>query len=120
MKRLAAFCILFFTLMITVGLMQTAFDPNDYTGEWYSSEDQSLYLFQHGLIYCPKKAVPTSDSTFISGAYTQSKNAILLFAVGIKGLETERVVFLIQNDDVTFLCENADGTGQIFFIRSHK
>ena len=120
MKQLSALCVLIFIMLIAVVFPQAAIDPNDFTGEWYSSQDQDLYLFQHGLIYYPRKRIATSDTTFISGAYTYSKKSILLFAAGIKGLETERELFLVQKDDVTFLCEYPDGSGQVFFIRSRK
>lgn len=104
-------------LMIIIGLHQPVIDPQDYTGQWYSAEDQSIYLFQNGLICSSRHAVPLSDTKSISGAYSYCKNFILLFAEGIEGLETEKELYLVHNEDGSFLCENKDGTGEIYFIR---
>ena len=104
-------------LMIIIGLHQPVMDPQDYTGQWYSADDQSIYLFQNGLICSSRHAVPLSDTESISGAYSYCKNSILLFAEGIEGLETEKELYLVHNEDGSFLCENKDGTGEIYFIR---
>ena len=117
MKYVLPFVIL---LLIVAGLCQPVVDPQNYTGLWYSADDQTVYLFQNGLIYCKKHAVPISDTDFVSGAYSYCKNSILLFANGVEGLETVKEVFWVQNDDGSFLCENKDGSGEIYFIRYHK
>lgn len=116
MKQATAFSIVLLLLIIVV-LSQTAIDPEDFTGQWYSSNDQSVYLFQDGLIYCSKHVIPLSDTDSISGSYTYCRNSIYLFANGIDGLETAKEVYLVQRDDGSFLCENQDGTGEIYFIR---
>lgn len=101
-------------------LSQPAIDPERFSGEWYSGQEQSIYHFREGLIYCRKYEVPLSDTEAISGAYTFSGKSIFLFAEGIQGLETAREVFLVENGDECLLCENADGTGMIFFIRDNR
>ena len=117
MKHAIAICAVL--LIIIVGLGQTVIDPGDYTGEWYSSDDQSIYHFQDGLIYCSKHAVALSGANSISGAYSYCRNSVFLFAEGIDGLESEKEIFLIHKDEGSFLCENKDGTGKIYFMR-HK
>lgn len=118
MRRVAVSSFIILVCVIVAGLCQSAIDPDNFAGEWYSAMDQSVYLFQDGLLYCTKHPVPLSDNTYISGAYTYSKNTIFLFAAGIEGLEKERELHLIHNDDGSFLCESEDGTGQIYFIRN--
>lgn len=120
MRRVAVSCFVILTCMIVIGLCQTAVDPEDFAGEWYSAVDQSVYLFQDGIIYCEKHSVALPENTFISGAYTYSDNSIFLFTVGIDELEKEREIFLIHSNGESFLCENEDGTGEIYFIRNSR
>lgn len=104
-------------LMIIIGLNQPVIDPQDYTGQWYSAKNQSVYLFQNGLIYCSKHSIALTDTDSISGAYSYGKKSILLFADGIDGLKTEKEIYLVNNNDGSFLCEHKDGSGEIYFIR---
>ena len=117
MRHAAVLGIIFIILIILAGLCMTAVDPEDFTGTWYSSKDQSLYLFQEGILYCAKNPIPLSESEHISGAYTFSQGSVFLFAKGIPGLEREKQLFLVRKDNCSFLCENPDGTGENFFIR---
>ena len=120
MKRSFLFCILICFGILLVFFGRTAVDPEDFSGQWYSSGDQNVYLFQEGLIYNSKHGVPLSDSETISGAYAYCNDSILLFAKGIKGLETEKELYLVHKDDGSFLYEHKDGTGELFFIRYNK
>ena len=95
MRRLAVFCIVIILLFILVGFSQTAIDPEDFSGEWYSSDKQNVYIFQEGLIYCSQYPIALSDSAFISGAYFHCDDSIILFAAGIPGLETEKELYLV-------------------------
>lgn len=104
-------------LILIIGLNQTVMAPESYSGQWYSADDQSIYSFHEGLIYCSKYTVALSDTDSISGAYSYCKDSIVLFAQGIDGLETEKEIYLVQNKDGSFLCENPDGTGKTYFIR---
>lgn len=117
MKRLFLFGIMIVLLAVIVGFSRTAFDPDAFTGKWYSAADQSVYLFQEGLIYNSKHSVPVSDKDALSGAYTCCKDSVYLFAKGIAGLETEKELFLVERNDGSFLCEREDGSGEIYFIR---
>lgn len=108
-------------LLLTFCLLsRTAINPEDYTGEWYSSQEQCIYRFQEGMIYCSRYSVPVSESDFISGAYTFSGKCVFLFAKGIDGLEEPRELYLVENREESLLCENKDGTGKIFFIRDNR
>lgn len=107
-------------LGIFCALNRTAMDPADFTGDWYSSREQCIYHFQDGLIYCPKYPIIFSEGEPISGAYSFSGKSVFLFAEGIEGLETEREVYLIETKEESILCEKADGTGQIYFVRDNR
>lgn len=120
MKRLAVFCIIIFLLAIVAGFSQTAINPEDFSGCWYSSHDQSAYLFQEGLIYCPKQSQSLLETEPIRGAYVFCKDAILLFCTGIEGLETEKELYLIHSGEGSFLCENRNGSGELYFARYHE
>lgn len=115
MKYLLPLCLVL--LIIALGLNQPLLDPLDYTGQWYSAADQSVYLFENGLIHCQRHTIPVSHSDTISGAYSFSRHSILLFAQGIEGLETEKELYPVHKNEGSFLCENKDGTGEIYFIR---
>ena len=120
MKRLFLFGMIIVLLIIIVGFSRTAFDLGAFTGKWYSAADQSVYLFQEGLIYNAKHSVPVSDTNALSGAYTCCRDSIYMFATGIAGLETEKELFLVERKDGSFLCEREDGSGEIYFIRYNQ
>lgn len=120
MNRTSFFCIILCLGIVIAFWGQTAIDPEDFSGQWYSSGDQNAYLFREGLIYNSKHTVKLSDSEFISGAYSYCKDSIFLFAEGIEGLETEKELYLVHKGDGSFLCENKDGSGTIYFIRYNK
>ena len=118
MKHLAATCFLIILVLILLLFCQTALDPESFCGEWYSAEDQSGYLFQEGLVYRLKFGEEFSDTTPICGAYTYCRDSVFLFTEGVAGLEKETEIYLVRNRDGSFLCENKDGSGNIYFIRS--
>lgn len=120
MKRLALTCAILFLCILLGGLCRPVMDPEDFTGQWYSSGDQSVYLFQEGILYCSRHGIPLSGETSISGAYSFSGHSIYLFAKGIPGLEREKELFLVHKDGGSFLCEKKDGTGPVYFIRYEK
>ena len=93
MKRWAILGIAVVVVIILAGLSQTAISPRDFSGQWYSWEDQNLYVFQDGLIYCTKHPIPISGTESISGAYTYCRNSVVLFAAGIPGLEQEKELY---------------------------
>ena len=107
-------------LLIVCALSQPAMDPEDFSGQWYSSREQCIYLFRGGIIYCRKYPILLSEEASISGAYTFSGESVYLFAEGIEGLESPRELFLVEHKEESLLCENKDGSGQIFFVRDNK
>lgn len=117
-KYAAVFCVVFFLLLLFAAGNRTAVDPEDFAGLWYSSFDQSPYLFQEGLITCSRYGVALSEEESICGAYAFCKGSVCLFARGIPGLEREKQLYLIHKDAGSFLCEHPDGRGTVYFIRS--
>ena len=119
MKRLSVFGFLAFLLMIIAGLGQPVMDPDCFTGQWHSADDQSVYLFQEGLIYSSNPGVALSDKESISGAYSFCKDSILLFAAGVEGLETEKELYFVSSNNECVLRDQKDGSGKVYFIRHH-
>ena len=117
MRRWLLFGIAILTVIATAFLGQTAIDPGDYTGRWYSAGNQQIYHFEEGVIYCENHSVTLADDNAISGAYSFSRNKIALFALGVEGLESVKELFLVENKDESMLCEQEDGTGKIYFVR---
>jgi hypothetical protein len=117
MRRLAIVSIVICILLIIAGLSQTAWNPEDICGQWYSSDDQQAYLFEEGLIFYDKYSL---DRESLCGAYSYCRNSVFLFVNGIDGLETEKEIYYFKNRDGSFLCENDDGTGIIYFIRYNE
>ncbi len=120
MKRWGIPVIIILLLIAFSVLNQPAIDPEDFSGEWYSGQEQCIYDFREGLIYCRKYQIPVSDTESISGAYTFSGKSVYLFAVGIEGLEKEKELYLIENPEESLLCENKEGTGRIYFVRDNR
>ena len=88
MRRSVVLLIAVFLLIIIAGLSQTVLDPEDICGEWYSNDNQDVYVFQDGLIYCPGSEGLITDPVSITGAYTYSADSVFLFTVSVSGLET--------------------------------
>ena len=120
MKRWGIPVLMALVLVISCILSRTAMDPEDFSGEWYSSQEQCIYLFREGLIYCRRYPVNVSQSEFISGAYTFSGKSLYLFAEGVEGLETPVELYLFETSEESLLCEKEDGTGRIYFIRDNR
>ena len=106
-----------FTVVIVAFLGRTAVNPEDFIGEWYSVDEHQIYLFQDGIIYCDQYGVDLPDGTSISGAYSYCGRSVVLFAMGIEGLENVKELYLVENKDETLLCETEDGIGEIYFVR---
>ena len=117
MRRLAIVSIIICILLIIVGLSQTAWNPESIRGEWYSSDDQQAYFFEEGLIFCNKHSY---DTDLPCGAYIYCSDSVFLFTKGIEDLEMEKEIYFFKNRDGSFLCENKDGTGRIYFIRYNE
>ena len=118
MKKWLALSVILIAAVIGILLNQTVCDPSEFSGEWYSASDQTLYLFQEGMIYCQKHPVMLLNDQPVSGAYTFSGKTVMLFASGVEGLEKERQLYLIHNKDESILCDRKDGRGKVFFIRA--
>lgn len=99
-------------------LGQPAVDPEDFTGEWYSTSGQNIYRFQNGIIHCEKQSLIMEDGSTFSGAYIFSGKSVALFAIGVDGLETVKELYLIENQEEFLLCDQSDGAGTIYFVRS--
>ena len=120
MRRLVAASFVLLLILIAVGLNITAIDPDFFSGQWYYSADQRAYLFQEGLIISLKQDKSILQDDALLGAYIFSKDTIYLFVKDIAGLESEKKLYLLHNGDGSFLCENSDGSGEIYFIRYNK
>lgn len=118
MRRWAFVFVILIFLVPALLLCRTALDPEDFSGQWYASTDQSAYLFQDGLIYSNKHQIPLSGDRSISGAYAYCRDSVVLFAEGVAEQETR--LYLVHSGDSSLLCENRDGTGKVYFIRYHQ
>ena len=120
MKKWQLFGVAIITVAMIAFLGRSAIDPENFTGEWYSTKGQHIYRFQHGIILCDQHKVAVGDDSDISGAYSFSGKSIVLFAMGVEGLESVKELYLIETKEEALLCENADGTGTIYFVRHNK
>ena len=120
MKRWLLLGIAIITVAIIAFLGQSAVDPEDFTGEWYSANGQHIYLFQNGIIQCEQHFAELPDGSTFSGAYSFSGKSVALFAMGVDGLEEVKELYLIEHKEESLLCDNSDGTGTIYFVRHNK
>ena len=118
MKKWLLFGIAVIIVISIAFLGQPAVDPEDFTGQWYSTNGQTIYRFQNGIIQCDKHSVAINNGSTFSGAYIFSGKSVTLFAMGVDGLETVKELYLIENKEEFLLCERPDGTGTIYFVRS--
>lgn len=104
-------------LILALGLFSTAWNPGDFTGNWYSSDDGELYLFREGMVVCEEHNIMTASEEAMCGAYCFDRDSVAVFAMGVEGLETPRQLYLIHGSDGDRLCETKDGSGSTFFYR---
>jgi hypothetical protein len=88
---LLGFAVIAVVLIAFLG--QPAVDPEDFTGEWYSTDGQNIYRFQNGIIHCDKHNISLADDSIFSGAYIFSGKSVVLFTMGIEGIETEQKLY---------------------------
>lgn len=117
MKRSLVVGFIIIVIVSAVGLSRTAVNPECFAGVWYASDDQSIYLFQEGLIYIGRDGAASPEAGNICGAYAYSQKTLFLFVEGIEGLETERLLYLVRDGDSSCLCEQEDGSGRLYFVR---
>ena len=77
MKRYSFFGFIILLLFLIAGLGRTAIEPDQFTGQWYSADDQNIYLFQEGLVYC-------SEHGFLY--LTAYHSAVLILSAGTQSL----------------------------------
>lgn len=92
--------------------------PENYSGTWYSADTMRRYTFYEGLISCDEGADLMGDGAGLTGAYSFSKGKLLLFDVEMKGMEKEKLLYLVSADGKEALCDRKDGSGRIFFYRN--
>ena len=88
--------------------------PSRFTGEWYSVQTGTLFLFSEGFIL----QEPPGLQNEVTGAYIFSKNKILLFSAQVEGLENPTELRWIRKISGDFLCETRAGTEKILFSRN--
>ena len=88
--------------------------PRRFTGEWYSVQTGTLFLFSEGFIL-QEQPGPQNE---VTGAYIFSKNKILLFSMQVEGLENPTELRWIRKITGDFLCETRAGTEKILFSRN--
>ena len=120
MKRWIPLGLLLIFLLAALGLCCCAVDPEDYSGEWYSAEDASMYSFRAGIVQGDDHSIPAADGTRFSGAYSFARNRIALFYVGPGGVEEVRELTLVRRWDGDRLCGTENGTMKTFFYRSRE
>ena len=120
MKRWLLLGIAVITVAIIAFLGQSVVDPEDFTGEWYDTSGQHIYLFRNGIIHCEQHFTTLPDGSTFSGAYTFSGKSVALFAMGVDGLEDVKELYLVENKNESLLCDSADGSGTIYFVRYNK
>lgn len=118
MKRWLIFGIAILAVLGIAFLGQPAIDPEDFTGDWYSTSGQNIYHFRNGIIRCDKHSLYLDDGTSFSGAYIFSGKSVAVFAKGVDGLENVKELYLIENKEEFLLCDRLDGSGTIYFVRS--
>ena len=100
-------------LLLLLGLFSTAWNPGNFTGNWYSAPDGTLYRFQEGLISREETGIPKG----MCGAYCFDRNSVAVFADGVPGLEEPARLYLVRKKGGDRLCEGKDGSGKTFFCR---
>ncbi len=105
-------------LLLAVFLLsRTAISAEAFTGQWYANPDGHLYVFSDGIISCEAHQFITLDGAPMSGAYAFTKDAMVLFTIGVDGLENVKMIYLVEQGSGDVLCENPDGSGQVYFSR---
>lgn len=112
MKRKIWYWIIFVILFIVVllGGSQSLIIVDHFTGEWYSENYHEPFFFSEGII--------AYDTDPFAGAYTFSKDSVLLFTPYIEGIEEVTELYWRKDKRGELLCDQPNGIGRVFFYRA--
>ena len=107
-------------LILAFGLCATAWNPGEFSGDWYCAETGELFRFQDGLVSCEQHNLLTGTIDAMCGAYCFDRDSVTVFSLGVAGLENPRQLYLIHGTDGDRLCGSKDGSGETYFYRSQQ
>ena len=120
MKRWIPIGVVLVLLILAFGLCATAWNPGEFSGDWYCAETGELFRFQSGLVTCEGHNLLAGTIDAMCGAYCFDRNSVTVFSLGVAGLENPRRLYIIHGSDGDRLCGSKDGSGETFFYRSQQ
>ena len=116
MKRWIPIGVVLVLVILAFGLCATAWNPGEFSGDWYCAETGELFRFQDGLVSCEQHNLLTGTIDAMCGAYCFDRDSVTVFSLGVAGLENPRQLYLIHGTDGDHLC----GSGETYFYRSQQ
>ena len=115
MKRWIPIGLVLVLVILAFGLCATAWNPGEFSGDWYCAETGELFRFQDGLVSCEQHNLLTGTIDAMCGAYCFDRDSVTVFSLGVAGLENPRQLYLIHGTDGDRLCGSKDGSGETAF-----
>lgn len=112
--------VLLLLLASAILILRQGVDPENYLGDWYCAGDGTLYRFREGILECEKYGYWLSDGSVFSGAYTFSRNCVVVFLVGAEGPEAVKELHLARSPQGNVLREGKYGEGKVVFYRNRE
>ncbi len=120
MKRWIPIGVVLVLVILAFGLCATAWNPGEFSGDWYCAETGELFRFQNGLVSCEQHNLLTGTIDAMCGAYCFDRDSVTVFSLGVAGLENPRQLYIVHGSDGDRLCGSKDGSGKTFFYRSQQ
>ena len=96
MKRWIPIGVVLVLVILAFGLCATAWNPGEFSGDWYCAETGELFRFQDGLVSCEQHNLLTGTIDAMCGAYCFDRDSVTVFSLGVAGLENPRQLYLIH------------------------
>ena len=117
MKRWIPIGVILLLVILAAGLCATAWNPELFTGDWYSAGSGERFSFREGLVTCDGHNLLDGTDEAMCGAYCFDRNSVMVFARGVEGLDVPRRLYLVRSGSGDRLCEAKDGSGVTYFCR---
>ena len=116
MKRWISIGVVLVLLILAFGLCATAWNPGEFSGDWYSAGGGSCSGFQDGLVSCEQHNLLTGTIDAMCGAYCFDRDSVTVFSLGVAGLENPRQLYLMHGTDGDRLCGSKDAFRRNIFL----